>query len=427
MIRNKANFDLEDPELFRLKALQWAKNFAFQSYFNPNRYLYPFGTFQHVIFADHQSYFRSENKTVLSDFHEYTQKKGDWLTGYFSYDLKNEIEDLESNNRDLIEAPLICFYQPKHIILFNDDQVEIHSPDDPVHIHDQILSTTIEEKTNPSIALLMNMSQRTYIKKVETIKEHILDGDVYELNLCLEFYSQGIALNSLQLYNDLNTLSPMPFSCYQKLNNLHLICASPERFLKRSGNQLISQPIKGTIQRGDTTESDERQKQILRNSEKEQAENMMIVDLVRNDLARSSVIGTVKVEELFGIYSFNYLHQMISTVSSQQRPEESLIDVIKNAFPMGSMTGAPKIKAMQLIDKYEESQRGIFSGTTGYIYPNGDFDFNVIIRSLVYNQDNRNLSFHVGSAITHDSEPQIEFEECLLKAKAIKKALKASD
>jgi para-aminobenzoate synthetase component 1 len=158
-------------------------------------------------------------------------------------------------------------------------------------------------------------------------------------------------------------------------------------------------------------------------SEKEKAENLMIVDLVRNDLARSSKTGSVKVEELFGIYSFSQVHQMISTVSSQIKETTSAVEAIKNAFPMGSMTGAPKVMAMELIEKYENTKRGLYSGAIGYFAPNSDFDFNVVIRSIQYNESKQYLNFEVGSAITYDSDANLEYEECLLKAQAMMKAL----
>jgi para-aminobenzoate synthetase component 1 len=211
----------------------------------------------------------------------------------------------------------------------------------------------------------------------------------------------------------------MPFSTFFKLNDLFIIGASPERFLKKSGDLLTSQPIKGTIKRGINRKEDDFLKAFLKNNEKERAENMMIVDLVRNDLAKSSVAGTVTVDELFGIYSFKQVHHMISTVSSEVRSDISLFEIIKNAFPMGSMTGAPKIRVMEEIERIEQSKRSIFSGASGYFTPEGDFDLNVIIRTLIYDLANKTASFQVGSAITYDSDPEYEFNECLLKAEAM--------
>ncbi|MEO5675183.1 MAG: anthranilate synthase component I family protein, partial [Chitinophagales bacterium] len=217
--------------------------------------------------------------------------------------------------------------------------------------------------------------------------------------------------------------SPAPLACFLKHGEKFLLSASPERFLKKESRKIISQPMKGTISRSNHAESDEHAKELLGTDEKEKAENVMIVDLVRNDLARSAVAGSVSVEELFGIYSFPRVHQMISTVSATLRNDVHFTEAIRNAFPMGSMTGAPKVMAMQLIDKYEKVKRGLFSGSAGYITPGGDFDFNVVIRSLLYNRESRYLSFQTGSAITHDCNPEKEYEECLLKAQAIMSTL----
>jgi para-aminobenzoate synthetase component 1 len=215
----------------------------------------------------------------------------------------------------------------------------------------------------------------------------------------------------------------MPFSVYLKQQPRYVLGASPERFLKKTSNRLVSQPIKGTIRRGRTTTEDEALKLALRNSEKEQAENLMIVDLVRNDLARSAETGSVQVDELFGIYSFQQVHQMISTVSATARADASLAEILGNAFPMGSMTGAPKIRAMQRIDELEATRRGVFSGAIGYITPDGDADFSVVIRSVLYNATDQYASFMVGSAITYDADPEQEYAECLLKASAMRSVL----
>lgn len=217
--------------------------------------------------------------------------------------------------------------------------------------------------------------------------------------------------------------TPRPFASFLKMDNKYIISASPERFIKLKDNKIISQPIKGTASRGKTEAEDKENKKQLSESEKERAENMMIVDLVRNDLAKSSRSGSVKVEEIFGIYSFQQVHQMISTISAHKRKETHPIDVIKNAFPMGSMTGAPKIRAMKLIERYENSKRNVFSGSIGYFNGENEFDFNVLIRSIYFDKESKNLNYQVGSAITYDSDAEAEYEECLLKAKAIEKTL----
>ncbi len=267
-------------------------------------------------------------------------------------------------------------------------------------------------------------SRKEYCENVERIKQQITAGDYYELNYCLEFRVEGAQIDPVETFIRLNAKARAPFSTFFKLNDKYLLCASPERFLKKEGSKLISQPIKGTIRKGANDEENEALKQQLQHDEKERAENVMIVDLVRNDLARSSVPGSVKVEELFGIYSFNSVNQMISTVTSQLRDEVHFTDAIKNAFPMGSMTGAPKIEVMKNIEQYETFKRGLSSGSVGYINAGGDFDFNVVIRSILYNASTGYVSLPAGGAITYDSNPEKEYSEVLLKAKGMMEVLK---
>lgn len=255
------------------------------------------------------------------------------------------------------------------------------------------------------------------------MRNHIEEGDIYEINYCINFSATVENLKPTEVFQDLCKNSPAPFASFLKMNNQYIISASPERFIKLKDNKIISQPIKGTATRGKTVVEDEENKRQLSESEKERAENMMIVDLVRNDLAKSADSGSVKVEEIFGIYSFQQVHQMISTISATKRNEIPPVDIIKNAFPMGSMTGAPKIRAMQLIEEYENCNRNVFSGSIGYFNGENEFDFNVLIRSIYYDEETQALNYQVGSAITYDSDAEAEYEECLLKAKAIEKTL----
>lgn len=416
------------PALLR-KALQWAGRFAHVHLFNgAEGASYPFGIFPTRLAAGclRKLSVDASGHDTFGQLLAFHQQTNDWLIGYLSYDLKNEIEKLSSAHPDPLGFPLAYFYQPRHLIDFLDGEVRIHSTDDPETLFNQILRTAdpsgsgakIREKPG-KINVRVRVSREAYRSRVEAIRRHIIEGDVYELNYCLEFFAEEVRLNPADFYWRLHQLSPTPFSVYQRIGAHYLLCASPERFLKKTGSQLISQPIKGTIRRGRDAGEDEWLKERLRNDEKELAENMMIVDLVRNDLARSARTGTVKVEEMFGIYSFRQVHQMISTVSAELREGLPFTQAIRNAFPMGSMTGAPKVRAMELIEQYERSRRGLFSGAVGYLTPAGDFDFNVVIRSILYNARNRYLSFQVGSAITYDSVPEKEYEECLLKAQAM--------
>ena len=357
--------------------------------------------------------------------HKFHQAKRDWLFGFFTYDLKNEISKLSSSNFDGLNFPSIHFFQPRYVIALRENDCEIHF--NPQRDNEQSADKLFEEiisghkeinYSEGNIEIKQRVTRDKYLEDVKNILAHIQRGDVYELNYCQEFYSENAAINPAHTYLQLNDFSPMPFSCFYRLGEEYLMCASPERFLKKVDDKIIAQPMKGTISRGKNEADDFLQKEKLLNDEKERAENVMIVDLVRNDLSRTAKKNSVQVEELFGIYSFPNLHQMISTVVSEKKDEMHWVDVIRNAFPMGSMTGAPKIRAMQLIEQYEKTKRGLFSGAVGYITPEADFDFNVVIRSVLYNAEKKYLSFMAGSAITANSNPEKEYEECLLKAAA---------
>jgi para-aminobenzoate synthetase component 1 len=364
---------------------------------------------------------------------DFIEAKSDTLMGFISYDLKNQSEKLTSANPDGIEMPLIHFFQPEFTFEFSgSDKIKVGYFSDRISENKIIdLCRSIEENISANedelgenVNPLCRVSKADYSENVRKIKQHIQLGDVYELNYCVEFFAENVEVNPAQVFLRLNKISPAPFSSFYKIDNKYLICASPERFLKKEGNKVIAQPMKGTARRSGDIVEDKMIKEQLFASEKERAENVMIVDLVRNDLSKTANAKTVKVDELFGIYSFPQVHQMVSTVSAEMRDDINIIDVIKSTFPMGSMTGAPKVKAMELIEEFEIAKRGLFSGAVGYITKEKDFDFNVVIRSIQYNADKKYLSFMVGSAITINSDPEKEYEECMLKAKALIEALK---
>jgi para-aminobenzoate synthetase component 1 len=368
--------------------------------------------------------------SAFSDLKKFVLGKEDWLFGYLGYDLKNEIENLSSVNPDGIGFPVMNFFQPRLVFTINGKILEIHyferhySRDEIDMLFSHINSIRVIGLDNrSSISIAARMSKKEYIDTVNRIKAHIYRGDIYEMNYCHEYYCDNQNIDPLLVYNSLKTISPAPFSCFYKLSDKYLISASPERFLKKTGNKIISQPMKGTIKRSDYPVADEGLKSKLRHDPKEIAENIMIVDLVRNDLSRTAAMRSVQLEEMCGIYSFRHVHQMVSTISAILRSEDDLIDTIKYAFPMGSMTGAPKVKAMELIEKYEKTRRGLYSGAVGYFSPENDFDFNVVIRSILYNNTRRYLSYMVGGAITAQSVPEREYEECLVKAEAINQVL----
>lgn len=258
-----------------------------------------------------------------------------------------------------------------------------------------------------------------YRQQAEQIRHHLSRGDIYEMNFCLPFSARGKIDDPVKLWLSMQKRQQAPFACLYKENASWLLCTSPERYLKKSGNSVVSQPMKGTAPRGANAEEDFQLENTLRNSEKERAENVMIVDLVRNDLGRIAETGSVKVDECFGVYKFPTVHQMVSTVSARLKESIGFSAILKATFPMGSMTGAPKIRAMQLIEAYENFSRGLYSGSVGYIDPQGDFDFNVVIRSILYNEQSGYIQFPAGSAFTMLSDTDEELSECLLKAKGM--------
>ena len=342
--------------------------------------------------------------------------------------MKNEVEALESANFSGLDWPALHFFVPETWLTWQAETVTLHGADNTLltNLLAAILATATPVAAPTAVPPLRpRMPRPEYLQTVEKVREDILNGEVYELTLCQEFYAENVALDPVAAFWRLNEASPAPFAGFVRHHDHYLLCASPELFLARNEDVVTSQPIKGTRRRGTTPADDEAQRLALLHDEKERAENLMIVDLVRNDLARIARTGTVRVPELFGTYGFKQVWQLISTVAADVRPGLKLADILRATFPMGSMTGAPKIRAMQLIEQYERTRRGLFSGSIGYALPDGDFALNVVIRSLQYRADTGYLSFQVGSAITYDSVPEREYQECLLKARAILEVLGA--
>ncbi|OFX82301.1 MAG: hypothetical protein A2W99_09620 [Bacteroidetes bacterium GWF2_33_16] len=430
-MRTYLKIDIHDIRLFKQKLLTWGNTFDTFIFLDSNDFPKinnEFNYFEYEFLAgiSVKEELKASAKENFETLKKFSNNHNNWIFGYLSYDLKNEIETLTSDNTDELQFPLLHFFIPEIVILFKNQQVEVHyyqeqySDDDIIKLIKSIEQIEIcrLSATTTKIDLHSRFSKTEYIASVEKLKHHIQIGDIYEANFCQEFYFNS-AIDPLETFLKLKELSPTPFSCFYKFDNKYLICASPERFIKKAGNKIISQPIKGTIRRGKSEEEDIILKEKLLNDPKERAENVMIVDLVRNDLSRTAKKGSVKVEELYGVYSFQQVHQMISTIVSEVEEVTDIIDIIKNAFPMGSMTGAPKIRAMQLMEQYERTKRGLYSGAVGFMTPEKNFDFNVVIRSILYNKAKNYVSFTVGGAITSLSEPDKEYEECMVKAKAI--------
>lgn len=417
---SEIKFSTKDCADFKDKALAWANGFETACCFDSNNYPDPYSAFGFLIAAGESVSIMASAGDAFEQLEAFLKDhRQDWLLGFFGYDLKNEIEALKSANPDHLGFPDLYFFLPEHLVLVKGPEISILSSH-PEKVFGEIKNQKVSPASGTSSARIQSrFTEREYIGVVQSLKEHIVRGDIYEVNFCQEFFSEDIDLKPLQLFIELNTISPTPFATFFKLRSRYILSATPERFLSKRGYKVISQPIKGTARRSQNADEDRLIKDKLRNDVKEQSENVMIVDLVRNDLTKCAVPGSVRVEELFGIYSFEKVHQMISTVACKVDEQYSLADVIKAAFPMGSMTGAPKVSAMELIERYEKTRRGAFSGAVGYFSPNGDFDFNVVIRSLLYNSEKKYLSFQVGSAITFESNPESEYQECLLKAEAI--------
>jgi len=364
----------------------------------------------------------------LDKLDNYIKQVDDWIFGFISYDLKEEIEGFNSNNLKYFDVPNLSFFQPSIIWVFDGvelkalyfDEKELFDVWNEINkIH--ISCDSIE--SNPNVELKGRLSKEEYIKKIKNIKKRIKMGDTYELNFCFDFFNDNTKINPENTFKKLNKLTESPMSVYYKDHHLHVLSSSPERFIKRNKKTIISQPIKGTKKRGKNIDEDVFLINSLKNSIKEKSENHMIVDLVRNDFSRIAKKGSVKVTELSKINTYKNIHQMVSTIEAQIENDMFFSTILKSTFPMGSMTGAPKIKTMKIIDELEETSRGIYSGAIGYIDPNKNFDFNVVIRTIIYDDKLSKISVNVGSGITFKSDPKDEYEECLTKIDALKKSL----
>lgn len=425
MERVYQTYPVTDITSIKQQMLNWANQFNICCLLDNHQYTSPYHSFECLVAAGQSNTFVSKSD-FFNELSGFLSKNTDWIFGHFSYDLKNKIEP-ELTSAQVDEAGFIdsFLFVPEVVVLLNDGTLTIGTINTtPQAVYNDIITTN---SFIPDISLSISFSPRfskiEYTKRAEKLLGHIAKGDCYVINFCQEFYAYA-KLNPLSAYNQLVKKSPTPFACYYKLNSRYLLSASPERFIKKTGDKIISQPIKGTSPRDiNDPIHDEKLKNKLQLSLKERTENVMVVDLVRNDLSKVCEEGSVTVEELYGIYPFPTVHQMISTVSGTLLPDADFSAILKATFPMGSMTGAPKRRVLELIEQYEVSKRGIYSGTVGYITPTKDFDFNVVIRSLVYNASNHYLSYHTGSALTSQTNVEAEYQECLLKGQAIIEAL----
>ncbi len=427
------SFPVDDFNIFKIQMLNWVNRFSIFCLLDNQQYNFSSPAFECLLAAGCSQKPAGKSKIEVNAGkayenlqHFYDTNKENWLFGHFGYDLKNETEKLSSKHTDGIGFSDLHFFVPEIVLQLDTKEVKIfcNSGAEEIYREIKLCPAVITEKVKCNAVVKNKIEREAYIRIIKKLQQHILRGDCYEINFCQEFFAENAEIDPLYIYHRLTQLSPNPFAVLYKVKSRYCLCASPERYLKKAGNKVFSQPIKGTAKRNlESNVEDEISKNYLLQSSKEKSENVMVVDLVRNDLSRICKAGSVKVEELFGIYSFPQVHQMISTVSGEIEDGLNWIDCIRATFPMGSMTGAPKKKVMELIEEYEITKRGLFSGAIGYVSPSGDFDFNVVIRSMFYNEADKYISFQTGSGITYYSDAAMEYEECMIKAEAMMKVL----
>ncbi len=355
------------------------------------------------------------------------EARGEWVFAVLGYDLKNSIEALQTERVDRLDFPVAALTVPRAVIRWDaaGGQIVHGASDEAAQAALEALERSAEpdEPAAPGVVMRPHWDEATYAQRWGRVQRHLRRGDIYEMNLCMTWSGDGELERPWDVFRRLQGRTRAPFSAFVRVDECYALGGSPERFLRRRGRELRSEPIKGTARRGRDAREDADLAYALQNDPKERAENIMICDLVRNDLSRVAERGSVHVPELCGIHTFETVHQMISTVTCKVRPEATFTDILRATFPMGSMTGAPKIRAMQLIDELEANRRGWYSGAIGYLAPDGDFDFNVVIRTVLHNAATAKTSFQVGGAITAASSAEGEYAECLLKARALLDAL----
>lgn len=431
MKKNKQVFLIDNPQSFKVQILHWSNQFKVCTFLDNHAYDSPYVALDCIAAISPVSFIAldSVNAQAVDTFIQ--KHNGEWIFAHFNYEYHSITQPNVKEN--LTGFPLAYLYTPAVVIELTGNQVTIQSDtENPLTLFDQIsgFKVPVAEVKNAksSTSIIPFISKAAYLEAIHKILALIRRGDFYEINYCQAFEVEHLSAHPVEVYSNLMEVSPTPFACFYKNNSDYLLCASPERYLQKKDNQLISQPIKGTIKRNLHNDADDKlQVEALQNSSKDKSENVMVVDLVRNDLSRICEQGSVKVSELFGIYSFPQVHQMISTVTGTLSSNTLFSEILEATFPMGSMTGAPKKSVMETIDALEPTKRGLYSGTVGYFNPAGDFDFNVVIRSIFLNSDTKKASYGVGGGITIYSDPEKEYEECLLKATAIKKVLSGNN
>lgn len=426
--RTLATYPVHNVRDLKRSLFEWVRKYSPMAYFDSNGYSQKYSSFEVIAALGAEASLKMSYKDGFDACKSFYDEVNDWLFGYFTYDMKNDVERLDSKPAGYIAFPDLYFFRPKKIIYIKDKKIHFMYMDsyrsDIDKDYKEIVNAQSEAVSGASapVVLTPSESQEAYFEKVKKTIDHIHRGDVYELNLCTSFFAET-KIDPFEIFKKLNKVSPAPFASFFRLSDMYVLSASPERFLKKIGAKVISEPIKGTIRRSGHPQTDLEIKRLLKELPKERAENIMTVDLVRNDLSKLAKKGSVKVEELCEVYTFPRLHQLLSVVSCEVGDQAHLVDIIKSMFPMASMTGVPKLRAMQIIETLEPFRRGLYSGAIGYMTPHGDFDFNVVIRTILYDDRHSYLSAFAGGAITSRSVAEAEYQEILLKIESLKAAL----
>ncbi|MEO6917401.1 MAG: anthranilate synthase component I family protein [Chitinophagaceae bacterium] len=420
MTRTFSSFSINGYPDLKDKLLAWAASFPVCCLLDTFGYDLPNHSYDMLIGAGAAKSF-SSGEDFFPSLSAFDAGTKDWIFGHIGYDACRQ--DRESFYRDNNGSGFgdVYLFVPEIVVQLHGDTLSIgvlqYSANDVLK---DIIATVLPPEKKYHVQLLPRVSHKDFIDTVVALQQHIHRGDCYEINYCQEVFVESLDADPADLYRQLTAISPNPFSSFYKVHDQYALCASPERYMKKTNDKIMSQPIKGTAPRAPhDAQLDERNRLQLLHSEKDRRENVIVVDLVRNDLSRVCLPGTVVVDELFGIYSFPTVYQMISTVSGRLEPGQDFAHVLEATFPMGSMTGAPKKKVLELIDRYEVVNRGLYSGTIGYIDPDKNFDFNVVIRTIMYNRKTGYMNYFSGAGITSLSDPESEYEECLLKASAV--------
>lgn len=352
--------------------------------------------------------------------------------GYFSYDIGRVIEEIPASAKNDVDIPDSYFLFYDNVIIFDlinkktyisalgikeDSDNSISKIEQKIiEYRKEDLNIILDKKTE----FISNFSKEEYINSVKKVKDYIEEGHTYIANLTQRFQCDFNS-DPFNTYISLRNINKAPFSCYLNLENFQIISSSPERFLKVLNNKVETRPIKGTRPRGRNKLEDDRNKEELLNSEKDKSELLMIVDLERNDLSKVCKPFTVKVTELFKLEEYATVFHLVSTVIGELKDDISSVKCIKECFPGGSITGAPKIRSMEIIEELEGVRRGIYTGAIGYFDLRGNCDFNIVIRTIL--TKNNKAYFGVGGGITIESEEEMEYEETLDKAKALMRVL----